>query len=403
MRLVFLNPQIDDFLGCPPHFKLVGRRALAKYHAILRGEIEAKGVAYAVINGQTSCFLPQQVLTILPLAIRRIIAFIEFKLWVHINSLAGQVKLVGSEDIGPKDVLFGFSYKSAVNDFQITKDTCARFSRVVFHLSHYFIWTEKKSQNLQQIANVELAGDSDLTGNEYFRSFFGWYENRFLVLPFGVGARFKNQAMERNGKCVATGTFHDLRLEKPSSAYADFISVSGEYSYQPIRREIYNARDVLVDQITCLTSPFRSGTTRPFLAQLFGKLDVKQASYFRIDIVREYNKHKYAVVGEEISGFPALGSFEAMLCGAVVFGQKKHMKGLGLVPGKHFIDYDGTLEGLLGKMRSHAGRDLESISRAGESLIRANYSATTIYETWQRALLDKMPGDSSDLFKIKEC
>ena len=129
------------------------------------------------------------------------------------------------------------------------------------------------------------------------------------MLPFGVGARFKNQAMERNDKCVATGTFHDLRLEKPSSAYADFIRVSGEYSYQPIRREIYHARDVLVDQITCLTSPFRSGTTRPVLVQLFRKLDVKQASYFRIDMVREYNKHKYAVVGEEISGFPALGSF----------------------------------------------------------------------------------------------
>ena len=63
--------------------------------------------------------------------------------------------------------------------------------------------------------------------------------------------------------------------------------------------------------------------------------------------------------------------FKAMLCGAVVFGQKKHMQGLGLVPGKHFIDYDGTLEGLLGKMRSHAGRDLNPYHVLGESPNRA--------------------------------
>ena len=48
--------------------------------------------------------------------------------------------------------------------------------------------------------------------------------------------------MARQGRrSVATGTFHDL-LKKPSAAYADFIRVTGENSYQPVRREIYQAR-----------------------------------------------------------------------------------------------------------------------------------------------------------------
>ena len=388
MRLVFLNPQIDDFLGYPPHFKLVGRRALGKYRSILHGEIEANGVAYAVINGQTSCFVPLWLLRTLPLAIRRLIAVIEFRLWVNINSLGGQVRLVGRDDIRSTDILFGFSYKSAVNDFQITKRTCARFSRVIFHLSHYFIWTERKAQNLIQIPNIELAGDSDLSDNAYFQAFFGWYQKKFLVLPFGVSSRFTNHGTAREEKCVATGTFHDLLKEEPSAAYADFIRVTGENSYQPVRREIYQARERVRNHITCLTSPFRSEHERSIFVRIFRKLDVRQANYFRLDMVEEYNRHKYAVVGEEISGFPALGSFEAMSSGAVLFGQKLHLQGLGLVPGRHFIDYDGTLEDLLAKMHSHAGENLASIARAGEVVICANYSAETIHATWLRALSD---------------
>ena len=105
-------------------------------------------------------------------------------------------------------------------------------------------------------------------------------------------------------------------------------------------------------------------------------------------MVEESHRQKYAVVGEELSGFPALGSFEAMSRGAVLFGPKLHLQGLGLVPGRHFIDYDGTLEDLLAKMHSHAGENLASIARAGEVVICANYSAETIHATWLRALSD---------------
>ena len=386
MRLVFLNPHIDDFLGCPLHFMLVGRRPLAKYKGILTGEVQQNGQFLAVVNGQTSCFVPHLIVGRLPLFVRQWIALLEFHLWASLNSLSRKVQVIDLETVQRDHVLFGFSYKSAVNDFWITKDTCARFSRVIFHLSHYFIWTERKAQNLIQIPNIQLAGDSDLSENAYFRAFFGWYHERFLVLPFGVSSRFTNHGTAREEKCVASGTFHDLIKEEPSEAYADFIRVAGENSYQPVRREIYQSRDRIRKHITCLTSPFRSEHKRSMFVRIFKKLDVRQASYFRVDLVEEYNRHKYAVVGEEISGFPALGSFEAMLSGAVLFGQKSHLQGLGLVPGRHFIDYDGTLNDLLVKMQIYAGQDLTSISQAGEALIRANYSAESLHATWLKAL-----------------
>ena len=184
------------------------------------------------------------------------------------------------------------------------------------------------------------------------------------MLPFGVSSLHKPWH-GKGGEVCCHGTFHDLLKEEPSEAYADFIRVTGENSYQPVRREIYQARERVRNHITCLTSPFRSEHERSIFVRIFRKLDVRQANYFRLDMVEEYNRHKYAVVGEEISGFPALGSFEAMSSGAVLFGQKLHLQGLGLVPGRHFIDYDGTLEDLLAKMHSHAGENLASIAGWG--------------------------------------
>ena len=64
-----------------------------------------------------------------------------------------------------------------------------------------------------------------------------------------------------------------------------------------------------------------------------------------IDIVNEYNKYKFALVGEELSGFPAIGAFEAMGCGCVLIAQKDFYCGLGLEPNINFLEYDGTING----------------------------------------------------------
>ena len=45
---------------------------------------------------------------------------------------------------------------------------------------------------------------------------------------------------------------------------------------------------------------------------------ISQSNYFSIDIVEEYNKYKFAFIGEEsIVGLPGIGVFEAILCGCI--------------------------------------------------------------------------------------
>ena len=54
-----------------------------------------------------------------------------------------------------------------------------KFPVVVAHLSHYFISTLEKSENLRKLPNIWLAGDADISSNAYFRHFFSWYEKGF--------------------------------------------------------------------------------------------------------------------------------------------------------------------------------------------------------------------------------
>ena len=58
-----------------------------------------------------------------------------------------------------------------------------------------------------------------------------------------------------------------------------------------------------------------------------------------------YNDHKYALVGEEVYGLPAVGAFEAMASGCVLLGQgEEYYKGLNLRPNVDYLVYDGSLE-----------------------------------------------------------
>ena len=72
-------------------------------------------------------------------------------------------------------------------------------------------------------------------------------------------------------------------------------------------------------------------------------MDISQKKYFSFDIVEAYNKHKFAVVGDEITGFIAIGSLEAMACGCV----KESVQGLEMIEYEHYLPYDGTYKDLI--------------------------------------------------------
>jgi len=345
MKLALYNPHIDDFLACPPHFPILRRRALKKYGFLIEEKLDKSDTRIVFYDSSLSAFIPVSLFGRLPYFIRKIVAEIEMFFWIRINKVDRKTISVTSD---PKDlkgaVLFAMSYKCALGDIDRRMSVFATTQFNIFHLSHYFLNTRKKSENLSKIPNLFLAGDSDITDNKYFQKHFQWYKNRFLVLPFAVQDRFvqKEPIGKKINKCVATGTFHRLDQEATAQLkeFTEFYAID---TYHPVRKAIYNSRNKYKEHFDCKVSLFRDYEAKKNLGGLIKRFQVSQKGYFKNDIVEVYNSYSYAVVGEEITGFPGIGSFEAMACGCVLIAVPEYYIGLGLKSGEHFICYNGDI------------------------------------------------------------
>ncbi len=240
----------------------------------------------------------------------------------------------------------------------------------IAHLSHYFILTKEKSENLQQIKKLILAADSNITLNNYFQWFFHWYKKKILIIPFEVQDRFKSKTdfFKRPNETLATGTVHNLAKEKPTYLYEDYISYTGMISYHPVRRFLYEKKFDFIDTII---SEWK-GKQKFLNLKLIGS---SQKDYFSFDIVETYNKYKFVIVGEESVGLPAVGAFEAMSCGCILIAVEDFYLGLNLEKYKDYYPYNGTENGLIdaiSKLRNN--KDLcKHISRNGEIFVRNTF------------------------------
>lgn len=170
--MIFYNPHVDDFLAEPLQFRILKRRALKKY-GFMFDEAKKKGKSIRVlIDGTASGIIPEALFHYLPRWLRLVVASIEFKLWRHINDFDGMIERVPIPNEPVDDVLIAFSYKAATGRFQLREATFGCYRAIVFHLSHYFVATDEKAENIRRLPNAYLAGDSDIMGNPYFQRFF---------------------------------------------------------------------------------------------------------------------------------------------------------------------------------------------------------------------------------------
>lgn len=385
--MILYNPHVDDFLAEPLQFRLLKRRALKKYGFMI-DEARAGGQGVrALVDGSASGLIPEMLFQHLPRWLRLVAADLEFRLWKRINNFGAEVQRVDIPKAPVDDVLLAFSYKAATGRFVLREATLQQYRAVVFHLSHYFLATAEKAKNIGRLPNAYLAGDSDITGITYFQRYFDWYKKPFLVLPFAVGKRFLNQQswLSRDVRAVATGSFHDLRLERPASKYVDFMATTGSTTYHPVRLALYLAAKRLAPWVNCKTSPYRE-YGKSSLSRLFSHFQVSQKGYFAINIVELYNQHRYAIVGEELSGFPALGAFEAMACGCVLIAQPEYYAGLGLEEGRNFLPYDGSTEQILTLINCNATAEFTALTTRTASMVSERFSPTAVFARWHKTL-----------------
>ncbi|MCX7196149.1 MAG: glycosyl transferase family 90, partial [Proteobacteria bacterium] len=159
----------------------------------------------------------------------------------------------------------------------------------------------------------------------------------------------------------------------------------------PMRRRIYEERDRLEGLIDCLiydldesrqmeiktlaNSPKNARKTRE-------EAMARQKSYYSVDIVEFFNRYTMFAVPEEICDLPGIGFIEGMACGSAYFGLDDPMyRDLGMVPGVHYVAYDGTVEGLVEKVAYYQTRrdELEVIAEQGYRFATEQMSADAVY------------------------
>lgn len=368
-KIIFYNPHIDDFLSEPPHFKLIGRKALKKYSYILSNKNSANQL-FIIVDGSISIFISDYIFKYFPQFLRIIISKFEFMIWSFINKDINNYKIIKEKNIHENDVIFFFSYKIAKGAFHLRQEILNKCNTVA-HLSHYFILTKEKSENLNKLRKLYLAADSDLTENNYFQWFFHWYNKKILVIPFEIQERFvqTKNFLNRFKETLATGTVHNLSKEKPRKLYQDYMSYTGMISYHPIRRLLYDRK---FDSIDTLISEWQ-GKKKFFDLNIFKS---SQKKYFSFDIVEIYNEYQFVIVGEESVGLPAIGAFEAMACGCILIAVEDFYQGLELEKFRDYYPYDGTEDGLFSAINDLKNKpDLcKKISNNGQIFVREIFS-----------------------------
>ena len=88
---------------------------------------------------------------------------------------------------------------------------------------------------------------------------------------------------------------------------------------------------------------------------------------------------------EEDCGLPSINWIEGMACGCAYLGRPEFYQDYPMVDGVHFIAYDGTIDGLVEKIKYYQSRpqELEQIAKNGQSFVEKTFQPQKIAtELW---------------------
>lgn len=224
---------------------------------------------------------------------------------------------------------------------------------------------------------------------ELYRHFYS-IDAPWHIIPFIPAPRFKRikPFKERQNKAFSTGTI-------TYKGHPEFLEVYGDPCDQPIRKAVKDFPEFFKDTADCYSSDYNEDDTvmvvtdkdnvfQKYYKKVYNRLhNGRQKKYFSFDMVEKFNDYKMHIVGEEILGIPGIGFAEGMACGSAYIGlDMPAYRDWGMIPGVHYITYDGTKEGLRSTIeywqRPENQDKLEEIANAGYELVRKNFTPEII-------------------------
>ena len=228
-------------------------------------------------------------------------------------------------------------------------------------------------------ANIScLFNEVNLDKNcELYRRYYH-VDKPWVIHPFVYAERFQNKTpfSERKNMAFATGTITYKKHE-------EFLSTYGDACDQPSRKQIKDNPEFFRDnpgKIVKSTDILPIKLYKKIYNRLFTG---KQRKYYSFDMVEAFNSYKMCIIGEEILGIPGIGFVEGMACGCAYIGlDSPAYRDWGLVPGIHYITYNGSKEDLRKvieyyQMDEHQ-EELEKIAETGCKYVRENFSGETV-------------------------
>lgn len=220
----------------------------------------------------------------------------------------------------------------------------------------------------------------------------------WIVHPFVFGERFKNNKpfAERKNKCFSTGTITYKNEE-------EFLEVYGDPCDQPARKFVKDNPEFFKETVDCYSCDYLEDETGKIIKdadnaivklykRYYNRTHLgKQTKYFSFNMVEKFNDYKMHLLGEEILGVPGIGFVEGMACGSAYIGLDSPMyRDYGLIPGVHYIAYDGTKEGLKSTIefwqKEENQEELERIAKTGCTFVRENFCGPKVAERLMEAL-----------------
>ena len=319
--------------------------------------------------------------------------FLEHRIALSKNGIpSNKIKVLKSEDeIRHDDLVVVYQFFRPQFDFEKRPDAFVAVSQL-----HFFVG---QADVMKQLNPDLIYNESDLQRHFIaFDEYFGWFKNKYLVIPFVFAERFKNVKpfAQRQNKAVSVGTI----------TYPDYlVKYFGHNCLQPARKQVYDHAKELEPWIDCFNSDYLEdvkssqksqsdiGVVRVF-KRLYDKFFTgHQKKYYSFDMVQKFNDYKMCVVGEEITGLPGIGFVEGMACGCAYIGQTVgYYEDYGMKEGVHYIGYDGTLEDLKTKISYYQQPEhqdeLETIARVGCEFVRSHFNSKAAAESLLDNLID---------------
>lgn len=254
----------------------------------------------------------------------------------------------------------------------------------------HFYGISEESRLLREIQPVACYAESVLPSySAMWKKNFSWYKGDFFLLPFVYAQRFKVKTdySERKNKAMVIGTITEYEN-------SEFREIIGTTIFQPLRYQIYNHKEELSGYLDSYQGIYNEKGIKKIrkddnfavtlYKKIFNFINIgNQKQYFSFDVVEKFNEYRLFLCPEDAHFNPGVSFVEGMACGTAMIGiQNGIYEDYGMIEGRHYIGYDGTLEDLKEKLifwtSESQEKQLREIADNGMRFIRDNMNSDRV-------------------------